>query len=63
MASLIHTAITSLDGRDEDGTGGFDWAEPDAQLHAFVSDLERSVGTYLYGRGMYEAMAAWENSK
>ena len=60
MAKLIYSAITSLDGyvADEDGT--FDWAAPDAEVHAFVNDLERPVGTYLYGRRMYEVMAAWE---
>ena len=60
MAKLIYSAITSLDGyvADEDGT--FDWAAPDAEVHAFVNDLERPVGTYLYGRRMYEVMASWE---
>jgi dihydrofolate reductase len=60
MAKLIYSAITSLDGyvADEDGT--FDWAAPDAEVHAFVNDLERPVGTHLYGRRMYEVMAAWE---
>jgi dihydrofolate reductase len=43
-----------------DEEGRFDWAAPDAEVHAFVNDLERPVGTYLYGRRMYEAMAAWE---
>jgi dihydrofolate reductase len=60
MAKLIYSAITSLDGyvADEDGT--FDWAAPDEELHRFVNDLERPVGTYLYGRRMYEVMAPWE---
>jgi len=53
--------ISSLDGYIEDAEGTFDWAEPDEQVHAFVNDLERSVGTYLYGRRMYETMIAWEN--
>src|SRR4051794_18668751 len=60
MAKLIYTAITSLDGYIEDADGKFDWAEPDAEVHAFVNDLERPVGTYLYGRKMYETMVAWE---
>jgi dihydrofolate reductase len=62
VAKLIYSAITSLDGyvADEDGT--FDWAEPDEEVHAFVNDLERPVGTYLYGRRMYEVMAFWENA-
>ncbi|MGH3020169.1 MAG: dihydrofolate reductase family protein, partial [Gaiellaceae bacterium] len=60
MAKLIYSAITSLDGyvADEDGT--FDWAEPDEEVHTFVNDLERPVGTYLYGRRMYDVMVAWE---
>jgi dihydrofolate reductase len=60
MAKLIYSAITSLDGyvADEDGT--FDWAAPDEEVHAFVNDLERPIGTYLYGRRMYEVMVAWE---
>jgi dihydrofolate reductase len=53
--------IMSLDGYIEDASGGFDWAGPDAEVHAFVNELERSVGTYLYGRRMYETMAVWEN--
>lgn len=60
MANLIYSAITSLDGYVEDETGAFDWAAPDAEVHAFVNDLERSIGTYLYGRRMYEVMVAWE---
>lgn len=60
MAKLTYTAITSLDGYIEDQGGGFDWAVPDPELHAFVNDLERSVGTYLYGRRMYETMAVWQ---
>ncbi len=60
MAKLIYSAITSLDGYIEDETGGFDWAVPDAEVHAFINDLERSAGTYLYGRRMYEIMVGWE---
>ena len=60
MAKLIYTAITSLDGYIEDDEGRFDWATPDAEVHAFVNDLERSVGTHLYGRRMYETMAVWQ---
>ena len=52
MAKLTYTAITSLDGYIEDGGGGFGWAVPDPEVHAFVNDLERPVGTYLYGRRM-----------
>jgi dihydrofolate reductase len=61
MAKLIHAAITSLDGYIEDDKGGFDWAMPDEEMHAFANDLERPIGTYLYGRRMYETMVFWEN--
>jgi dihydrofolate reductase len=60
MAKLIYAAITSLDGYVEDAEGRFDWAEPDDEVHAFVNDLERPIGTYLYGRRMYETMVFWE---
>jgi dihydrofolate reductase len=60
VAKLIYSAITSLDGYVADEDGGFNWAAPDEEVHAFVNDLERPVGTYLYGRGMYETMAVWE---
>ncbi len=60
MAKLIYSVIESLDGYTADEDGKFDWAEPDGEVHAFVNDLERPVGTYLYGRRMYEVMKAWE---
>jgi dihydrofolate reductase len=60
MTSLIYSAIASLDGYIEDEDGRFDWAAPDEEVHAFVNDLERPVGTYLYGRRMYETMVFWE---
>jgi dihydrofolate reductase len=60
MAKLIHPAITSLDGFVSDEDGNFDWAEPDEEVHTVVNDLERKVGTYLYGRRMYEVLVAWE---
>jgi len=60
MAKLIYSAITSLDGYVADEEGNFDWAAPDEEVHRFVNDLERRVGTYLYGRRMYEVMVAWE---
>ena len=62
MAKLIYSAITSLDGYIADEDGNFDWAAPDEEVHAFVNDLERPVGTYLYGRRMYEVMVAWEGA-
>lgn len=60
MAKLIYTVITSLDGFFEDTTGKFDWAEPDEEVHRFINDLMLPVGTYLYGRRMYETMVVWE---
>jgi dihydrofolate reductase len=60
MARLIYSAITSLDGYVADEDGEFDWAAPDEEVHSFVNDLERPVGTYLYGRRMYEVMVYWE---
>lgn len=60
MAKLIYSVIASLDGYVEDEQGSFDWAAPDEEVHAFVNDLERPVGTYLYGRRMYETMVFWE---
>ena len=60
MAKLIYSAIASLDGYVADERGNFDWAAPSDEVHAFVNDLERPVGTYLYGRRMYEVMQAWE---
>jgi dihydrofolate reductase len=60
VAKLIYTAITSLDGFVEDEDGGFGWARPDEDVHAFVNDLERPAGTHLYGRRMYDTMAGWE---
>jgi dihydrofolate reductase len=60
MAKLIYTAIMSLDCYIEDENGSFSWAEPDEEVHAFTNDVERPVGTYLYGRRMYETMAGWE---
>jgi dihydrofolate reductase len=62
MAKLIYSAITSLDGYVADEHGNFDWAAPDDEVHAFVNDLERPVGTYLYGRRMYETMVFWETA-
>ena len=63
MAKLIYSAITSLDGYIEDAAGNFDWSAPDEEVHAFVNDLERSVGTYLLGRRMYDVMAVWDTDE
>src|SRR6202011_4986802 len=62
MAKLIYSAITSLDGYVADEEGNFDWAAPDEEVHTFVNDLERPMGTYLYGRRMYEVMVYWETA-
>jgi len=63
MARLIYSAIASLDGYVADAQGEFGWAEPDEEVHAFVNDLERPLGTYLYGRRMYETMKVWEGDE
>jgi len=60
VGRLIYATIASLDGYVEDETGRFGWAEPDVEVHRFVNDLLRPIGTYLYGRGLYETMAVWE---
>jgi dihydrofolate reductase len=60
MAHLIYSAISSLDGYIEDADGNFDWAMPDEEVHRFINNLERTAGTYLYGRRMYETMRVWE---
>jgi dihydrofolate reductase len=60
MAKLIYTSLASLDGYIADANGNFDWAEPDHEVHSFVNDIERSVGTYLLGRRMYEVLAVWD---
>jgi dihydrofolate reductase len=62
VAQLIYTAITSLDGYVVDTDGRFDWAAPDAEVHAFVNDRERPTGTYLLGRRMYEVLRFWETA-
>jgi len=58
VARLIYSALTSLDSYLADRDGNFDWAEPDEEVHAFVNDLVRPVGTFLYGRRMYEVLVA-----
>jgi dihydrofolate reductase len=60
MAHLVYSAICSVDGYVNDADGGFDWAAPDEEVHGFVNEVERPVGTYLYGRRLYETMAGWE---
>jgi dihydrofolate reductase len=62
LARLIYSAIASLDGYIEDTEGRFDWAAPDDEVHTFINDLERPIGTYLYGRRMYETMVYWETA-
>jgi dihydrofolate reductase len=60
VSKLVYSAITSLDGYVADEDGNFDWAVPDEEVHTFVNGLERTVGTCLYGRRMYEVMVYWE---
>lgn len=60
MAKLIYASNVSVDGCTEDERGAFDWAPPDDDVFAFITDLMRSAGTYLYGRRMYDTMAVWE---
>jgi dihydrofolate reductase len=60
MAKLIYLTPTSLDGYIADETGDYDWSAPDEEVHAFINDLVRPIGVYLYGRKMYETMAIWE---
>jgi dihydrofolate reductase len=60
MGKLIYTAIASLDGYVADADGKWDWSIPDPEVHAVVNDIERSAGTHLYGRRMYEVLVAWE---
>ena len=62
MAKLIYSAITSLDTYVADDSGNFDWAAPDDEVHSFVNDLERLIGTYLYGRAIYEVMSYWQTA-
>jgi dihydrofolate reductase len=59
---LIYSAIVSLDGYTADQEGKFDWAEPDEEVMAVINDLERPIGTYLYGRRMYEVLRYWEDA-
>jgi dihydrofolate reductase len=61
LAKLIYSALTSLDLYVADQTGNFDWAAPDEEVHQFVNDLVRPIGTQLYGRRMYEVLVAWES--
>src|SRR5262249_4762984 len=60
MAKLIYSVLMSLDGYIADKNGNFEWAEPDEEVHSFVNELAHPVGTYLYGRRMYEVMAVWQ---
>lgn len=60
MAKLIYASNMSIDGFTEDVHGAFDWAPPDDDVFAFITELMRSAGTYLYGRRLYETLAVWE---
>jgi dihydrofolate reductase len=61
MAGLIYSTIASLDGYIADEDGNFDWAAPDEEVHTFINELGRSIGTYLLGRRMYEVLAYWDD--
>ncbi len=63
MARLIYSAIASVDGYIEDDEGNFDCAAPDEEVLGFVNDLERPIGTYLYGRRLYETMVYWNGTE
>ncbi len=63
MAKLVYSAIASLDGFVADANGDFGWSAPDEEVHAFVNDLERPIGTHLYGRRMYEVLKVWETDE
>jgi dihydrofolate reductase len=60
MAKLIYSTLASLDGYIEDSTGAFQWAAPDEEVFAFINDLDRPLGLYLYGRRRYDIMTYWE---
>jgi dihydrofolate reductase len=60
MAKLIYAANVSLDGYIEDAHGRFEWTAPNDEVFTFITELVRPVGTYLYGRRLYETMAVWE---
>lgn len=60
MAKLVYASLGSLDGYVADARGEFRWAAPDEEVHGAVNELERELGTYLYGRRMYETLAVWE---
>ena len=60
MAKLIYVANVSVDGYIEDARGVFEWTEPTDEVFSFITDVVRPVGTYLYGRRLYETMAVWE---
>lgn len=61
MGKLIYLMTTSLDGYAADPDGNFDWATPTEEVHQFVNDQLRNVGTVLMGRKLYETMKVWEN--
>jgi dihydrofolate reductase len=60
-ARLLYISVQSLDGYVEDAQGKFDWSRPDEEVHRFINELLRPIGTYLYGRRMYETMRGWES--
>jgi len=61
MGRLIYSGIISLDGYLTDENRNFDWGAPDEEVHAYINDRQRPIGTYLFGRRMYETMKAWDD--
>jgi dihydrofolate reductase len=60
MGRLVYSVIASLDGYVDDAEGAFGWAMPDEEVHGYVNDLMRPIGTHLYGRRLYGVMAGWQ---
>jgi len=61
MGKLVYGMSVSLDGYVNGSDGTFGWSEPDEEVHRFVNELQRRVGTYLFGRRMFETMRVWED--
>jgi dihydrofolate reductase len=60
VGRLIYSTQVSLDGFIEDRSGSFGWSEPDDEVHAYINDVLRPIGTHLYGRRLYDVMVFWE---
>lgn len=62
LGNLIYSMITSLDGFVSDPKGNFEWGAPDEETHEFINQQAKSIGTYLFGRRMYDMMVYWETA-